>query len=38
MDPTRSSVKALGEIALRVNNLDDMQHFYERVIGLQLDP
>ncbi len=36
MDPTRSSVKALGEIALRVNNLDDMQHFYERVIGLQL--
>ena len=36
MDPTRSSVKALGEIALRVNSLDDMQHFYEHVIGLQL--
>jgi catechol-2,3-dioxygenase len=27
-------VRALGEIALRVNNLDAMQKFYEEVIGL----
>src|SRR5438552_4757378 len=29
-------IKALGEIALRVNDLDAMQAFYERVIGLEL--
>ena len=29
-------VRALGEIALRVNDLDAMQAFYERVIGLEL--
>jgi catechol-2,3-dioxygenase len=27
-------IKALGEIALRVNDLDAMQAFYENVIGL----
>ena len=27
---------ALGEIALRVENLETMQHFYENVIGLGL--
>jgi len=32
----RTSVRGLGEIALRVNNLDAMQHFYELVIGLPL--
>ena len=32
----RTSVHGLGEIALRVNNLDAMQHFYEQVIGLPL--
>ncbi len=32
----RTSVRGLGEIALRVNNLDAMQQFYERVIGLPL--
>ena len=32
----RTSVRGLGEIALRVNNLDAMQHFYEQVIGLPL--
>jgi catechol-2,3-dioxygenase len=32
----RTSVRGLGEIALRVNNLDVMQKFYEEVIGLPL--
>ena len=30
----RTAVRGLGEIALRVNNLDTMQKFYEEVIGL----
>ena len=29
----RTAVRGLGEIALRVNNLDAMQKFYEEVIG-----
>ena len=29
-------VKALGEVILRVRNLDTMQEFYERVVGLEL--
>lgn len=29
-------VKALGEIALRVTNLDRAQEFYEKVVGLEL--
>jgi catechol 2,3-dioxygenase-like lactoylglutathione lyase family enzyme len=29
-------VRGLGEIALRVNNLDAMQRFYAEVIGLSL--
>ena len=29
-------IRGLGEIALRVNNLDAMQKFYEEVIGLPL--
>ncbi|HXY60026.1 MAG TPA: VOC family protein [Chthoniobacterales bacterium] len=33
---TSRKVKALGEIALRVNNLDAMQAFYQDVIGLEL--
>ena len=32
----QTSVRGLGEIALRVNNLDAMQKFYEEVIGLPL--
>jgi catechol 2,3-dioxygenase len=32
----RTSVRGLGEIALRVNSLDAMQKFYEEVIGLPL--
>ena len=32
----RTSVRGLGEIAFRVNNLDATQKFYEEVIGLPL--
>ena len=32
----RRIVKGLGEIALRVNNLDIMQKFYEQVVGLEV--
>jgi catechol-2,3-dioxygenase len=32
----RTAVRGLGEIALRVNNMDAMQKFYEEVIGLPL--
>jgi catechol 2,3-dioxygenase-like lactoylglutathione lyase family enzyme len=32
----RTAVRGLGEIALRVNNLDAMQKFYGEVIGLPL--
>ncbi len=31
-----SPIRALGEIALRVDDLDGMQKFYEEVIGLPL--
>ncbi len=31
-----TAVKALGEIALRVNDLDTMQKFYEEIIGLEV--
>jgi catechol-2,3-dioxygenase len=33
---TTGKIKALGEIALRVNDLDAMQAFYQDVIGLEL--
>ncbi len=36
MGKNRTAVKGLGEIALRVNDLDTMQKFYEEVIGLEL--
>jgi catechol 2,3-dioxygenase len=29
-------IKGLGEVALRVNDLDTMQQFYEDVVGLEL--
>jgi catechol-2,3-dioxygenase len=35
-DQKRTSVRGLGEIALRVKNLDAMQKFYQEVIGLPL--
>ena len=31
-----TAIKGLGEIALRVENLDAMQEFYEKIIGLPL--
>ena len=36
MTHRRTAVKALGEIALRVNDLAAMQRFYEEVIGLEV--
>jgi len=33
---TERRIKGLGEIALRVHDLDAMRRFYEHVIGLQL--
>ncbi len=32
----RRAIQGLGEIALRVNDLDTMQAFYERVVGLEV--
>lgn len=32
----KSTIRAIGEIALRVNNLNDMVSFYETAIGLEL--
>jgi len=29
-------IKALGEVVLRVSNLDTMQEFYEKAVGLEL--
>jgi catechol 2,3-dioxygenase len=36
MGNERRPIKGLGEIALRVNDLDAMQRFYEEVVGLEL--
>ncbi len=36
MNKKPTVVRGLGEIALRVENLDAMQRFYEQVIGLPL--
>jgi len=33
---TQRRIKGLGEIALRVHNLDAMQRFYEQVVGLEV--
>lgn len=36
MNQSITPIRGLGEIALRVENLDAMQHFYADVIGLEL--
>ena len=36
MNDHTTVVKGLGEVALRVRNLDAMQEFYEKIIGLEL--
>jgi catechol-2,3-dioxygenase len=36
MDTQNRPIKALGEIALRVSDLDTVQKFYEETIGLEL--
>lgn len=36
MTAERTAVKALGEVALRVNDLSRMKHFYQEVLGLQV--
>ena len=36
MEKTTTKIKALGEIALRVKNLDLMQEFYENILGLEV--
>jgi len=36
MEKVTTKIKALGEIALRVKNLDLMQEFYESILGLEL--
>ena len=36
MTNRNTAVRALGEIALRVHDLDAMQAFYEKVLGLEL--
>jgi catechol-2,3-dioxygenase len=36
MEKATTKIKALGEIALRVKNLDLMQEFYENVLGLEV--
>jgi catechol 2,3-dioxygenase-like lactoylglutathione lyase family enzyme len=36
MSRPATAIKGLGEIALRVSDLDRMQQFYEEVIGLEL--
>ena len=36
MNESTPRIKALGEVVLRVSNLDAMQEFYEKVVGLEL--
>ena len=36
MSETTRPIKALGEVVLRVRNLDTMQEFYENAVGLEL--
>ena len=36
MDKSTSRIKGLGEVSIRVQNLDLMKKFYEDVVGLEL--
>jgi catechol-2,3-dioxygenase len=36
MNESPRPIRALGEVVLRVRNLDTMQEFYEKVVGLEL--
>ena len=36
MNESRSRIKGLGEVSLRVQDLDVMQKFYEDVVGLEV--
>lgn len=36
MNESTSPIKALGEVVLRVRNMNTMQEFYEKVVGLEL--
>jgi len=36
LNPQNSKIRSLGEIALRVRDLDGMQVFYQQVVGLEL--
>jgi catechol-2,3-dioxygenase len=36
MDKVKKPIKALGEIVIRVRNLQAMQEFYENIIGLEI--
>ena len=36
MSETTRPIKALGEVVLRVRDMDTMQEFYEKVVGLEL--
>jgi len=36
MDKSDHRIKGLGEVSIRVKNLDTMQKFYEEVVGLEV--
>lgn len=36
MKRSESRIKGLGEVSIRVNDLDGMQKFYEEVVGLEV--
>jgi catechol-2,3-dioxygenase len=36
MDPSDRRIKGLGEVSIRVRNLDTMHKFYQEVVGLEV--
>jgi catechol-2,3-dioxygenase len=36
MNKITSQIKGLGEVSIRVKNLDEMHRFYEKVLGLEV--